>query len=226
MTVPADPSLRHFLRMLVAGTAALAAGCATTDSAERVGTEVPEEGFEYREARQRWPVATPGKLEVAEFFWFGCPHCNAFEPVLDEWRKRLPPDVSFRKVHPGLAPHWAVRQQLFYTLEAMGKAEELNSRIFRAIHDDKIALDSQDRMAAFLEPLGVDRQRFVATFESADVRDRMAQADRMAEAFGLQGVPGLAVNGRWFTSPTLAGSRVEALRVVDYLLARERRGGA
>lgn len=225
MSAPADPSLRHFLRMLVAGTAALAAGCATTDSAEPVASQEPEEGFEYRAARQQWPTAAAGKLEVAEFFWFGCPHCNAFEPVLADWRRRQPPDVAFRKVHPALGERWLPHQQLFYTLEAMDKAEELNDRIFRAIHVDKIALDSRDQIAAFLEPLGVDRQRFIANFDSTAVRERMAQANRMAEAFGLQGVPGLAVNGRWFTSPALAGSRAEALRVVDYLLERERRGG-
>jgi protein dithiol oxidoreductase (disulfide-forming) len=222
MTEKIDLHTRQFLKMLAAGAAALAAGC-TTDAAGDAQEE-PEEGFEYRAAAHPYPTASKGRLEVVEFFWYGCPHCNAIEPLLKDWQRKLPPDVAFRKVHVGLAPQWVPHQQLFYTLQVLDKDEALNDRVFDALHVGKAALSSRDQMADFVAAHGVDRRRFVETFDSDAVRVRMAQADHMAAAFGLEGVPGFAINGRWYTSPSLAGSRADALRVVDFLLARERAG--
>lgn len=219
MSVPVDLSTRRFLKAMAAGAAVLAAGCASPDP-----SKVPDEGFEYRAAERPWPTESGSRLEVVEFFWFGCPHCNAMEPVLKEWLKKQPPDVAFRKVHVGLAPNWKPHQQMYYALEALGKAEALNDAIFFALHAQMMELDKRDRIADFVARNGVDRQKFIEAFESPAVRAKMAKADEMAKAFKLDSVPGLAVNGKWLTAPHMAGNREQALRVVDYLLAKERGG--
>lgn len=212
-----DPSTRRFMKSVVAGGVVLAAGCTTLG-----GESAPEEGFEYRPAAVPVRPESAGKLEVVEFFWFGCPHCNAFEATLDSWLARRPADVAFRKVHVGLSPRWVAHQQLFYTLEQLGRTEATTAKVFHAIHVDKAALTERDEMADFVAKLGVDRRAFVDTFDSPPVRERMNRADALAAALKVEGVPSLGVNGRWLTSPGMAGSYADALRVVDFLLARER----
>lgn len=217
MSQPIDHSTRRFLKAIAAGAAALAAGCAT-----RQGVE-PEEGFEYRTVEPPQRTATPGKLEVIEFFWYACPFCNAMEPMLKEWLGRQPADVAFRRIHVARPPH----QQLHYTLEALGKADELSDRVYQAIHVQQIDLDRRDRMADFVARNGVDRQRFIEAFDSAAVRAKMQDATAVVNAYKVDSVPTFAVNGKWVTAPfMLGGSNAGALRVIDYLLAKERGGGA
>jgi len=220
MIDPIDLSTRRFLKVMAAGAAALAAGCAT-----RQGVE-PEEGFEYRAVEPPYPTATKGKIEVVEFFWYGCPFCNQLEPFLKEWLARQRADVAFRTVAVAPVRTWVPHQQLHYTLEVMGKAEEMSGNIFSALHEQQIELAKRDQMADFVARHGVDRRRFVETFDSPAVRAKMDEANAMAKAFKIDGVPGFGVNGKWFTSPSmLGGSNAEALRVLDYLIARERAGG-
>jgi thiol:disulfide interchange protein DsbA len=211
-----DLSTRRFLKVMAAGTAALAAGCAT-----RQGVE-PEEGFEYRAVVPPVPTATKGKIEVVEFFWYACPFCNVIDPLVKEWLDRQQSDVVLRKVHVARS-----HQQSHYTLEAMGKAEELSATIFSAIHDQQMDLESRDRMADFVARHGVDRRRFVETFESAAVRTKMQQATEMAKAYKIDGVPSFGVNGKWFTSPSMVGgNNALAFRVLDILVVRERAGAS
>lgn len=210
---------RRFLKAMALGTAALAAGCATRQNVE------PEEGFEYRTLEPPQPTAAKGKLEVVEYFWYACPFCNAIEPMVKEWRQRQPSDVAFRKVHAALSPSWLPNQQLHYTLEALGKAEEMTDVVFAALHVQQLDLERRERMADFVARHGIDRARFVETFDSPAVKAKMQEATAMARAVKLDGVPAFTVNGKWLTAPfLLGGSNAGALRVVDYLLARERRG--
>lgn len=181
----------------------------------------PREGRDYRLVK---PVqnteAPPGKLEVLEFFWYGCPHCNSLEPTLVQWARALPPDVVFKRVHVPFGDRR--HQQLFYTLEAMGKAEEMADKIFRAIHVDRDRLDTPEKMVALLSRHGIDGKQFNETWESFAVRTRMRRGSQLSEAYGIDGVPALAVNGRYVTAPSMAGSNPGALKVVEYLLAQER----
>ena len=212
------PSIRRrrCLGLLAGGAAALAAGCAATPDGP------PEEGFEYRAVPQQ-PARAAGPQEVIEFFWYGCPHCNALEPLLTQWRRDLPADVGFRKVHVGFGERWVPHQQMFYALTALGRADEFGDRIFRALHVDGTNLDDRDRMADFLARSGLDRARFIAAFDSPAVRTEMTRAGELAKALGITGVPSLAVNRRWVTSPSMAVGNAAALKVVDHLLQQERR---
>jgi thiol:disulfide interchange protein DsbA len=219
MKQPIDPNTRRFLKTLAAGGAAVLAAPALRAS------PAPALGKDYREVKPPQQTDSAGKLEVLEFFWYGCPHCNAFEPSLHDWTKRLPGDVAFHKVHVGLTPAWVAHQQLFYTLQALGKAEQLNDKVFRAIHVDRNPLNNPELMADFAAQNGIDRKQFLDAYASFTVRTRMRKASQQAAAYGLEGVPALAVNGRWFTAPSMAGGNGEVLQVLDFLLARERTGG-
>jgi thiol:disulfide interchange protein DsbA len=184
----------------------------------------PAEGTEYRLVKPPQPTeAGDGKVEVVEFFWYGCPHCNTLEPILKDWVKRLPADVVFRKVHVPFAV--VAHQQLFYTLQALGKAEALNERVFAAIHEQRQRLDKPEDMADFAAKNGVDRKLFLDTYNSFGVRTRMQRATQLAAGYRIEGVPAFGVNGKYLTAPSMVGSNAGALRMVELLVEREKKGG-
>lgn len=208
---------RHWMLAGAAGTAALAA-------ARLAGAqEAPREGRDYRRVVPAQPTDVPaGKIEVIEFFWYGCPHCNALEPFLQEWAKKLPPDVVLRRVHVPFGDRR--HQQLYYTLVAMGRAGALNDKVFHAIHVDNDRLDTPEKMTAMLSRHGVDPKQFMDVYNSFAVRTAMRRAAQVSEAYGIEGVPSFGVAGKYITAPSMAGSNQAALRVVDWLVARERQG--
>ncbi|MCL4743986.1 MAG: thiol:disulfide interchange protein DsbA/DsbL [Burkholderiaceae bacterium] len=213
-----DLSTRRFLKSL--GGVGLAIGVPFARA-----QPAPREGTEFRAVKPEQSTESQAKIEVLEFFWYGCPHCNSLEPAIRDWAKRLPGDVSFRKVHVGLGPSWVAHQQLFYTLESMNKDAELGDAIFAAIHNDRQPLNKPDDMADFVAKRGVDRKQFLDTWASFTVRTRVRKATAMAQSYGVDGVPAMAVNGRWYTAPSMAGGNTQALRVIDYLIERERKRG-
>jgi len=185
--------------------------------------QAPTEGNEFRSVKPAAPTdAPPGKVEVIEFFWYGCPHCYSLEPALVDWKRRLPADVEFRKVH---VP-WQVQahQQLFFTLETLDKAAALNDRVFAAIHVDRNRLDTPEAMADLVSKHGVDRKQFLDTYGSFGVRTRMQRATQLAAAYRIDGVPTFGVAGRYVTAPSMAGSNAGALRMVELLVDRVRKG--
>jgi protein dithiol oxidoreductase (disulfide-forming) len=204
---------------LVAAGAAALAGTAFAQQ-----PRAPTEGNEYRAVKPAQPTeAGPGRVEVVEFFWYGCPHCNTLEPILKDWVRQLPNDVSFRKVHVPFAV--VAHQQLFYTLQALGKAEELNERVFAAIHEQRQRLDKPEEMADFAAKHGVDRKLFLDTYASFGVRTRMQRGTQLAAGYRIEGVPAFGVNGKYLTAPSMVGSNAGALRMVELLVDRERKGG-
>jgi len=181
------------------------------------------DGFEFKSIKPPAPVDAPaGKIEVVEFFWYGCPHCNALEPAVKDWAKRLPADVTFRKVH---VP-WQVQahQQLFFTLESMGLTDSLNDKVFAAIHTDRLKLDTPEAMADLLAKHGVDRKQFLDAYGSFGVRTRVQRATQLAAAYKIDGVPTFGIAGRFMTSPSMTGSNGAALKMVDTLIDRVRKG--
>lgn len=175
------------------------------------------------------PVAVesaPGKVEVVEFFWYACPHCNAFEPRLESWLKVLPRDVSFRRVPVAFRDTFVPQQRLFYALEAMGKAEELQTRIFSAIHVQKMALDTQDTIVPWLEKQGIDKVKFLELYNSFGVSTKVRKAKQQQDAYKIDGVPSLGIAGRFYTDGTLAKSMDRALQVTEFLIAEARRSKA
>lgn len=185
----------------------------------------PIEGTHYVRLAKPAPVSVPaGKVEVVEFFWYGCPHCNALEPALEAWIKRLPADVVFRRVPVAFGAVHESHQRLFYTLEAMGQLAAVHPKIFAAIHVQRQRLDREADQLAFLKAQGVDTARFAELSKSFSVQTKMRQARQLTDAYDIDGVPALGVHGRFYTAGSLAGDNVRALAVADVLIARARKG--
>ena len=178
MSGPQNSHTRQFLKTAAAGAAWMAFAPAHAQGG-------PREGVEYRVVQPTQQTDSGAKLEVLEFFWYGCPHC--------------------------------------FSLEAGGKASALDEKVFTALHVDRISLDKPDRKADFLAKQGIDRKAFLDTYDSFAVRTRKQKATQQARAWGLDGVPALAVNGKYFTAPSMAKGNAQSLQVVEYLLDRERK---
>jgi len=170
------------------------------------------------------PAATqdPNKIEVAELFWYGCGHCFQFEPVLDEWKKGLADDVSFREVPALFGGTWNTHAQLFYTVQSLGKLEETHKAIFNAIHIEKQRLASEAEMIKFLEPYGITEEQFEKAWSSFGVRSKLSEAGRLAKAYRATGVPTLIVNGKYRIEGGMVGGFDNMLEVAEFLIARER----
>jgi len=182
------------------------------------------EGTHYVKLGQPVAVSAPaGKLEVIEFFWYGCPHCNAFEPALDAWQKKLPADVAFKRVPVAFRENpYVAHQKIFYTLEALGQVDAMHRKVFYAIHNERQTLDKIEDIAAFMAKNGIDAAKFTELFNSFTVQTKAKQANKLAEGYKIDGVPALGVNGRYFTSGSLAGSADRALSVANALIAQSR----
>jgi len=184
----------------------------------------PREGKDYLVLGKQAPTDAPtGKVEVVEFFWYSCPHCNAFEPTLEAWVKNLPKDVSFKRVPVAFRDDFAPQQRLFYTLEALNKVDELHGRVFRAIHAERQSLTSDDAIIAWAEKQGLDKAKFTEAFRSFSVASKLRRATQLQDAYKVEGVPALGIAGRYYTDGSLAGSMERALKVTDYLVAEARK---
>ena len=183
----------------------------------------PTEGRDY--VRLNTPVAVPagGKIDVIEFFSYGCPHCYSFEPMLEQWIKRLPPDVAFRRIPASFNPTFEGYAKLFYALEATGQVEALHKRVFAAIHVQRQRLDKEADIAAFATANGADGAKVVEAYKSFGVATKLRQAKQAADAYKIDGVPALGIHGRWFTSGALANGNDKALAVADHLIQRARK---
>ena len=185
----------------------------------------PVEGTHYVRLSQPMPAPAHGKLEVVEFFWYGCPHCNDFEPALEAWTKKLPPDVVFRRAPVAFRPEpHGTHQRLYFSIEAMGLVPTLHRKVFYAIHNERLALDKPADISAFVAKNGVDGAKFLDVFNSFSVQTKARQAQQLSEAYKIDGVPALGVQGRFYTSGSLAGSNDRSIAVVDYLLKLLRSG--
>ncbi|MBC7468084.1 MAG: thiol:disulfide interchange protein DsbA/DsbL [Ramlibacter sp.] len=184
----------------------------------------PDEGTDYLTLDKRVPMDGPaGKIEVIEFFWYSCPHCNAFEPKLVSWIKKLPADVTIRRVPVAFRDDFVPQQRLYYTLEAMGKLDELHSKVFHTIHTERQTIDKEATILAWAEKNGLDRGKFQELYNSFSVQTKSRRATQLQDAYKVQGVPALGIAGRYYTDGTMAGTMDRALQVTDYLIAEARK---
>ncbi len=191
-----------------------------------VAQGAPIEGTNYVKLSQRAPTSAPaGKIEVVEFFWYGCPHCNHFEPYLTAWLAKLPADVAFRRVPVAFRENpFGIHQRLYFAVEAMGLTSTLHAKIFHAIHEDQLKLDKPELIQDFVAKQGVDAAKFMATMESFGVKTKANQARTLAEAYKIDGVPALGIAGQYFTNVGLNGSEKNTLATVDFLVNKARQG--
>ena len=179
------------------------------------------------------PTDSGNKVEMIEFFWYGCPHCNALQPALIEWLKNKPADVVYRRVPAVLSQGWVPLTQAFYTFEALGLTDNLHHEMFSAIHKDKIKLQDPNTLFDWAAKHGIDRKKFMDTYNSFGVRSRVQRAIELSRNYNVPGTPAIAIDGRYLTAPHLGLTSGDALsydryfKIVDYVisLARKARAG-
>jgi thiol:disulfide interchange protein DsbA len=175
------------------------------------------------------PVATEsgtGKIELIEFFWYSCPHCNMFEPSFAQWVKNAPKDVVVRRVPVSFRDDFAPQQRLFFTIEAMNLMESLHPKVFAAIHVEKLMLNTDASVLAWAEKQGVDKVKFNEVYKSFGVASKLKRAVQLQNDFKVEGVPSLGVAGRYYIDGSLAGSMDRALKVAESLIAQTRTNSA
>lgn len=185
----------------------------------------PREGTDYVVLGQRVPSEAPsGKIEVIEFFWYSCPHCNAFEPTIEAWIKSAPKHVAFKRVPVAFRDDFVPQQKLFYTLEALGRLNDLHGKVFYAIHVEKQAINRDNTILEWAGKQGLDKAKFSEVYKSFAVASKARRATQLQDAFKVEGVPALGIAGRYYTDGSLAGSMERALAVAEYLVEATRKG--
>ena len=188
-------------------------------------TKPPVAGTDYLVLDKPAPVeAARGKIEVVEFFWYSCSHCNAFEPALNAWAKALPKDVALRRVPVAFRDDFVPHQRLYYALEALGLLAKLHARVFAAIHVDKQKLASAAEIADWAAKQGVDRAKFTEQYNSFSASTKATRGTQLQNTYKVEGVPALGVAGRFYIDSTLAQGMERALKVADFLTAEVRSG--
>ena len=180
-------------------------------------TLVEGEGKDYTKLANPQPVAVAGKAEVLEFFWYGCPHCYAIEPTVEAWKKTLPADVNFVRYHPQWKPLMKAHQRIAATVQALGKSDELDLKIFQAIQDQGKNLASEDEISAFMVQNGVDKATWDSAYKSFDVNASIVTADALFKTYQLSGVPYFIVNGKY----VVLGESVKTFKVINKLLEQK-----
>jgi protein dithiol oxidoreductase (disulfide-forming) len=199
--------MRKLASLIIAATFLLsgAALAQHTELKPAVGTEAPA-----------------GKIEVLEFFWYGCIHCYNLEPALETWLKKLPPDAQFRRVPAVFSERWAYDAAIFYTFEALGVLDKLHRPFFDAIHRDRLRTDNQQALSEWLQKNGVDPKKFSDTMKSFGVQSKTKRAIQLTSAYKIDGTPAMAVHGRYTVSAEQGGSRDGMLESVSKLIEMAR----
>ena len=184
----------------------------------------PTAGTEYRVLSPAQATDVPGKIEVVEFFWYGCPHCYNFEPVLEPWVKKLPKDVHFRRIPAMFDDDYARAARAFYALEAIGEEDRLHKSLFDAVHTgSRLRVGDEAALTAWLGTHGVDTKKFAAAYRSFSVEGKLKRATQLTQAYKIDGVPAMAVNGKYVVNTDNIKSFEQLLSVADYLLEQERK---
>ena len=181
-------------------------------------------GRDFSELGKRAAIEAPAnKIEVADFFWYSCPHCNAFEPMLEAWIAKLPSDVQIRRVPVHFRDDFEPQQRLYFTLEAMGKVAELHGKVFDEIHQRRNTLTTNSQILAWVETRReINAEQFKQLFNSFSVVAKAKRAKITQDEYALGGVPALGVAGKYYTDGSLAQNMSRALQVVDMLIQSER----
>jgi len=186
-----------------------------------VNSAYSQQGYELLSAPQR--TANADKIEVIEFFWYGCPHCFQFEPHIKEWKKNKPENVEFISMAPPLNPDWKVHSQAFYAAEVLGVLDQFHEEMFNAIHrDKKLPRKPKPRdVGKFVDSLGLDGDKFVKTMKSFNVDAKIRQSVQKAKEVGISSVPTVIVNGKYRTTGQIAGSYPNLIAVINQLIEIE-----
>nr|WP_315593417.1 thiol:disulfide interchange protein DsbA/DsbL [uncultured Cupriavidus sp.] len=177
----------------------------------------PTEGKDYTVLKAPQPVPA-GKIEVTEFFWYGCPHCYDFEPELEAWVKKQGKDVVFKRVPVAFREDLLPHTKIFYALETLGKLDAMHTKVFDAIHKQRKRMVDTNEIADFMAANGIDRKQWLDTYNSFSVTTNSQRANKIADAYKIDGVPTVVVQGKYETSPSIAGTKGGAIQAMDFLV--------
>jgi thiol:disulfide interchange protein DsbA len=176
-----------------------------------------KEGVDYQRLKQELPTDTKGKVEVREFFWYGCPHCHRFEPFIERWLARKPEQAEFIRTPAAMVPHWQIHARAFYTAEVLGVLDQIHRPLFDAIHIQRKKINTDEALANFFQSFGVEKAKFYKTFRSFAVETRFRRAKTLAMRAALEGVPAVIVNGKYLVK----GNNARTLKVINHLVKME-----
>lgn len=162
----------------------------------------------------------PGKIEVREFFWYGCPHCFKLEPYMQTWLKQIPKDVTFVRTPAAMNKVWEQGARAYYVSEALGVRKKTHLPLFHAIHAQNQQIFDQASLAKFYAGYGVPEQKFNSMFNSFPITAKVAESNKLAQQYQLTGVPAVVVNGKY----VVQGEDGKVTQVVNYLIEKERKG--
>jgi thiol:disulfide interchange protein DsbA len=194
------------------GFAILLFSCSTLLKAEQTG---------YETLSPAQPTQHPDKIEVIEFFWYGCPHCYTFEPFLEKWVKSLPKNVEFIRQPAVFNETWGKHAKAYYTAEVLGIVDKIHADFFDAVQNKKDKLETEEQLAKFFVAHGVNETEFHEAYNSFLVDAKMRQAPIMASRYGITGVPVIIVNGKYKTNGPLAGSHEKMIEIMNQLIQQE-----
>ena len=180
------------------------------------------EGLDYKVLSSPQPTESKGKIEVTEFFWYACPHCYEFEPELQAWVKQQKSDVVFKRVPIAFRDDFLPHSQIFYALEALGKEAEFTPKVMKAIHVDRKQLLKEDEIFSWASSVGLDVATFTTAYKSFSVITKAKTANITGSAYRVNGVPTVFVQGKYETSPSIAGTKSRTTQTLDYLVNKAR----
>lgn len=184
-----------------------------------------KEGKDYAKLGKPAPSDAPaGQVEVIEFFWYSCGHCNSFEPSLNAWIQSAPKELLVRRVPVAFNASFVPQQKLYYALEGMDKVKELHASVFQAIHVQRLPLNKDELIFDWIAKQGVDLAKFKEVYQSFTVANQVRKATQLQDAYQVEGVPSMGVAGRYYTDGTMAGSLQNVLQVVDHLASQTLKG--
>lgn len=216
--------MRLFQYLIGVASFCLVAGSAAASPAN------PQSGVDYR-VLDRAQQTEPGKkVEVTEFFWYGCPHCSSLEPDLENWVKKNENNIVFKRVPVAFRESFVPQQKMYYALESMGKIDDMQKKIFAAIHGERKPLDTEAAIVDFVTKHGIDKQKFLELYNSFGIQAKAKRAAQLQEGFRIEGVPTIAIDGRYITSPSIVGAAIgrqpqaalhaATFQVMDHLVAK------
>lgn len=179
-------------------------------------------GEQYEKITPPQPTQSADKVEVVEVFWYGCGHCNDFEPYLEKWLEQKPEYVSFRRLPGIFSKTWIPHARAYFAEEILGVTDRIHKAFFDAVHVERRHLDDEASLAEFFAEYGVSEEEFRNAFNSFTVDSKVRQAIKASHDYGISGVPSIIVNGKYRTSARLAGNFEDLLKVVDFLIDREK----
>ncbi len=180
-----------------------------------------EEGFDYQLVTP--PVATqsPGRVEVVEMFWYGCPHCFHFEPIVNAWLAKQPANVNFVRVPAVFRDSWEPLGRAFYVAETLGILEKMHPILFQAVQVQRRRLESETDLRAFFAESGVSSADFDRVYHSFGVDAKIRRARDLSQRYGIDGVPSVIINGKYRSNGTLVGGLEKLPGIMDKLVAKE-----